>query len=220
MARQTASSEDLSPFALQQGRAKKRNNAIVAMVCGLVPAAILAAFSPASARHWLIGLLIGVVWANGFEYVYHRWLLHRPRSAFAKGHILHHSMVGQPEEPEHVTLGSSPLNVALLFASNGTLLAALEALLRPGISAGVLVGWASYMIATEEIHWRIHLGERLPLLLRWSREYHFSHHDYPNARYNIFLPLFDILFGNYTLRSVTRSSSSFLAEPVHRTLPR
>ena len=219
MARQTASSDDLSPFALQQGRAKKRNNAIVAIVCGFAPAAILVALSPASARHWLIGLLIGLVWANGFEYVYHRWLLHRPRSAFAKGHILHHSMVGQPEEPEHVTLGSSPLSVVLLFVINGLLLAMFEALLRPGISAGVLVGWAVYMVATEEIHWRIHLGERLPPWLRWSREYHFSHHDYPNARYNIFLPLFDILFGNYKPRRITPGSSSFLAEPVHRTLP-
>lgn len=220
MARQTASSEDLSPFALQQGRAKKRNNAIVAIVCGFAPAAILAAFSPASARHWLVGLLIGVVWANGFEYIYHRWLLHRPRSTFAKGHILHHSMVSQPEEPEHVTLGSSPLNVALLFVINGILLAMLEALLHPGISAGVLVGWAVYMVATEEIHWRIHLGEWLPPVLNCTRKYHFSHHDYPNARYNIFLPLFDVLFGNYKPRRLTPGSSSFLAEPVHRTLPR
>ena len=193
---------------------------MVAFVCGFVPVATLVAFSPSSARHWLVGFLIGVVWANGFEYAYHRWLLHRPRSIFGKGHILHHSMVGQPEEPEHVTLGSSPLNVALLFVGNGILLAALEVLLRPGISVGVLMGWAVYTIATEEIHWRIHLGEGLPPWLQWSREYHFSHHDYPNARYNIFLPLFDVLFGNYKLRSVTGNSSSFPVAPVHRTLLR
>ena len=221
MGDQMAVSGDLSYFALKQGRVKKRNNAIAAFICGVVPATILAVLSPASARHWLIGFVIGLVWANGFEYAYHRWLLHRPRSIFGKGHILHHRMVGQPEEPEHVTLGSSPLNVALLFVSNGILLLAIEALLRTRISAGVLMGWAVYMIATEEVHWRIHLGEWLPPILRRSRDYHFSHHDYPNARYNVFLPLFDLLFGNYKLRSVARRSpSSSPVEPVHQTLQR
>jgi hypothetical protein len=210
---------DLSQFALKQGRVKKRNNAIAALICGVVPAAILAVLTPASARHWLIGFVIGVVWANGFEYIYHRWLLHRPRSSFGKGHILHHSTLGQAEEPEHVTLGSSPLNVALLFVGNGILLVAMEALLRTGISAGVLLGWATYMIATEEIHWRIHLGGWLPPFLRWSRLYHFSHHDYPNARYNVFFPLFDLLGGNYRLQSPVRSSSSSPAAPVHQILP-
>lgn len=215
-----AISEALSHFALKQGRVKKRNNAIAAFICGLVPATIFAVLSPASVRHWLIGFFIGLVWANGFEYAYHRWLLHRPRSMFGKGHILHHSMVGQPDEPEHVTLGSSAVNVVLLFVSNGILLLAIEALLRTGISVGVLMGWTVYMIATEEIHWRIHLGEWLPPLLRRSRDYHFSHHDYPNARYNVFFPLFDLLCGNYRLHNPARSSSSSPVEPVHQTLQR
>ena len=36
----------------------------------------------------------------------------------------------------------------------------------------------------------------LPPGLRFARAYHMSHHDYSNTRYNVFLPLFDMLFGN------------------------
>jgi hypothetical protein len=60
----------------------------------------------------------------------------------------------------------------------------------------MLIAFAVYFIVVEEVHWRIHLGGWLPALLTSARSYHLAHHDIPNARYNIFLPLFDLLFGN------------------------
>jgi len=196
-----ASSGVVSDVAFEAGHAKRRNNAIAAIFSGLVPAIFLACFIRDVARHWVIGLCIGLVWANGFEYAYHRWLLHRPRSSFARGHLLHHSTMGQADEREHVTLGSSALNIAILFVSHGIVLLAADAILGIGITPGVLIGWTTYLIVAEEIHWRIHLGERLPVTLQWSRAYHFSHHDYPNARYNVFFPLFDLIFGSFELRN-------------------
>lgn len=64
------------------------------------------------------------------------------------------------------------------------------------ILSGVRIGWSVYLIATEEIHWRIHMNGWLPLGLRFARAYHMSHHGIPNSRYNVFLPLFDYLFGS------------------------
>src|SRR5215469_3859677 len=63
-----------------------------------------------------------------------------------------------------------------------------------GLLSGVFVAWSIYLIVTEEIHWRIHMNGWLPPGLGFARAYHLSHHDVPNSRYNVFLPLFDFLF--------------------------
>ena len=187
-------SSELRAVALRLGRAKKRNNAIVALLSGLLPASALWFIFPFRWERWLAGLAIGLVWGNAFEYVYHRWLLHRPHSRLAQGHLEHHMHVGTDEEAEHVSLGKSPPHIALLFATNGALVIAIDILIYLGISPGIFLGWTLYLIAAEEIHWRIHMNEWLPLGLGFARTYHMSHHDLPNARFNVFLPLFDWLF--------------------------
>jgi hypothetical protein len=95
-----------------------------------------------------------------------------------------------------VSLGRSPFQIALLFASNGIVVVALDVLLRLRIAPSIFVGWTLYLIAAEEIDWRIHMDGWLPPGLRFARAYHMSHHDRPNTRYNVFLPLFDFVFGN------------------------
>ena len=86
-----------------------------------------------------------------------------------------------------------------------------DEMLQLGVTPGVLTGWTTYLIAAEEIHWRIHLGERLSAVLRWSRAYHFTHHDCPNARYNVFFPLFDFIFGSFELGNAGKKIAQ--AEP-------
>ena len=68
-------------------------------------------------------------------------------------------------------------------------------LFRFGIAPGIFVGFSVYFITVEEIHWRIHLGEWLPPVVGTSRAYHLAHHARPDARFNIFLPLWDLAFG-------------------------
>lgn len=187
---------EVKVVAIEHGRAKKRNNAIVALLSGALPAVILSFYLPTNWQRWIIGITIGLVWGNGFEYAYHRWLLHWPQSSFGKGHLEHHMNVGTPEEAEHVNLGKSPLHIIPLFLSNGLLIITIDRLLDLRITPGIMVGWSLYLIAAEEIHWRIHLQEWLPPGLRFARAYHMGHHDIPNARYNVFLPLFDFVFGN------------------------
>lgn len=193
-------STELSDLALRHGLAKKRNNAIVAVLSGALPGVILTFYLPVNWELWLLGLIIGLVWANAFEYAYHRWLLHRPRSSLGRGHLEHHANVGTAEEAEHVSLGKSPPHIAILFASNGIIVTLIDFLLGLGITPGIFIGWTGYLIAAEEIHWRIHMQGWLPPGLRFARAYHMGHHNIPNARYNVFLPLFDFLFGNSVLR--------------------
>jgi Fatty acid hydroxylase superfamily len=194
-----ASVPEMTEIALQHGRVKKRNNAIAAILCGAVLAILLSFRFSASGKQWLLGLIVGLSWGNAFEYVYHRWLLHRPRNRLGAGHQRHHAQIGTPEEAEHVALITSPLNVFLLFAINLALAYPICFLLGlRGMLAGIFLGWTIYLIAAEEIHWRIHRNTWLPPGLRFARAYHMSHHDIPNSRYNVFLPLFDFLFGNTT----------------------
>ena len=146
---------------------------------------------------WFFGLIAGLIWGNAFEYLYHRWLLHRSGSPLGAGHREHHAQIGTSEQAEHVALISSPVNIVLLFVINGVPAFLITSLIGlRGILPGVFIGWAVYLIATEEIHWRIHMNGWLPPGLRFARAYHMSHHARPNSRYNVFLPLFDLLFGN------------------------
>ena len=190
---------ELTEIAVRHGRDKKRKNAIAALLCGAVPALLLSFYSGSATnwKLWLLGLTVGLIWGDAFEYVYHRWLLHRPRSPLGTEHHQHHAQIGTPGQAEHVALISSPLNILLLFVINGVpaFLVATRLGLG-GILAGVFIGWAVYLIVTEEIHWRIHMNGSLPPGLRFARAYHMSHHDIPNSRYNVFLPLFDLLFGS------------------------
>jgi sterol desaturase/sphingolipid hydroxylase (fatty acid hydroxylase superfamily) len=203
---------ELTEIAVRHGRDKKRKNAIAALLCGAVPAVLLTFYSGSAAgwELWLLGFIVGLVWGDAFEYVYHRWLLHRPRGPLGPGHHEHHARIGTPEEAEHVALISSPLNILLLFVINGIpafLVASRMSLW--GILSGVFIGWTVYVIVTEEIHWRIHMNGWLPPGLRFARAYHMNHHDIPTSRYNVFLPLFDLLFG-----SAGRGSSKVPVRPA------
>jgi len=187
---------EIRDLAFKHGRTKKRNNAIVALLSGAVPGLILNYYIPSDAKHWVLGLAIGLIWGNAFEYAYHRWLLHLPHSSFGRGHREHHMSVATPEEAEHVSLGRRPYHIALLFASNGIIVIVVDLLLGLRLTPGIFVGWTVYLIVAEEIHWRIHLDGWLPPGLRCARAYHMSHHEIPNTRYNVFLPVFDFLLGS------------------------
>ncbi len=193
---------ELREITILHGRAKKRNNAIAALLCGGLPALLLTCYSSSpSWRLWLAGITVGLLWGNAFEYSYHRWLLHRPRNPLGTGHVKHHAHTGTSDEAEHVALISSPVNVVLLFAIDTFFALPIAFLLGiRGILPGVFIGWTLYLIAAEEIHWRIHMDGWLPPALQSARAYHMSHHDIPNSRYNVFLPLFDLLFGNTEVR--------------------
>lgn len=180
--------------AIQRGLTKKRRNAIAAVLCGTLPAVLLSFYRFVDWESWFFGVLLGVIWGNAFEYAYHRWFLHQSGSPLSSGHREHHAQIGMPDAPEHTALASSPQNVLLLFVVNGVpaLLICFATGLW-GILPGVFIGWMIYLISTEEIHWRIHMDRPLPAILQFARKYHLSHHDVPNSRYNVFLPLCDVV---------------------------
>ena len=186
---------EIRDAAIRRGQGKKRNNAIAAVFCGAIPTLWLGLQSHPTWHSWLLGLTIGLIWGNAFEYAYHRFLLHRPRTQHGAAHQEHHAQIATPHEAEFVALISSPANIVLLFVINGIPAFLISFLLGfQKILCGVFIGWAVYVILCEEIHWRIHMKGWLPPGLHFARAYHMSHHDIPNSRFNVFLPLFDLLF--------------------------
>lgn len=179
--------------AIEQARATKTANAVTAVLAGILPAALLAVVFPSSPLAAALGFLLGLGWANAFEYFYHRFWLHHTLGRLARGHQKHHAVTGTPHEAEKINFGESPLWVLLLFALNGIPVAAAEWWVRLGIAPGVLAAFVLYFLAVEEIHWRIHLGGWLPGGLRKAREYHLAHHRRADGKFNVFLPLFDWL---------------------------
>lgn len=180
---------------IARARRAKRLNALAAVLSGGLPALILSLNSHSTPGEFLLGFLIGLIWANGFEYAYHRFLLHLPNSFLARRHREHHLAAGTPFDIEHLNFVESPPWVLLMFVTNGVLAVAADLLFGLGLVPGTLIAFAAYYLAAEEMHWRIHLGGWLPPGLRALREYHLAHHDRPDARFNVFLPLFDWLFG-------------------------
>ncbi len=175
------------------GRATNTKNAVTAALCGTVPAALLGWRHLPSAWMWAIGLAIGFVWANGFEYALHRWPLHWPGTWTGDGHMLHHSTLGQANEPLYVNLAGRPLLVIAMFVLNVWPFLLADRYLRISVTPGALISFAVYFILTEEIHWRFHMGGWMPRWLAAARARHMAHHDVPTSDFAIFLPWFDIL---------------------------
>jgi putative flippase GtrA len=177
----------------------KRRNAITAFLSGSILAAIvleLAHFDPRELDplRLVAGFLAGVLYANGFEYVLHRFFLHWGEGFLVQRHGLHHDTAGAAEEPRYVNFATSPWVVVLVFVLNALPVFALEFFLRTGFAVGIFAGFTLYFIAYEEIHWRFHLGGWLPGSLRAARNHHMLHHGGFEGRYNVFLPIFDWVF--------------------------
>ncbi|HVA95419.1 MAG TPA: sterol desaturase family protein [Candidatus Dormibacteraeota bacterium] len=148
---------------------------------------------PHSIAGILSGLVAGFIYANGFEYVLHRFLLHSGHGIFAGQHRVHHTTWNAPEAARYVNFSSNPWGVVALFFANAMPFLILQWIFHNGWVAGVFASFAIYYAAFEEIHWRTHMGGWLPEWLRPAARHHLLHHARDTERFNVFLPLFDRL---------------------------
>ena len=184
---------------IARARKVKRRNAVTALLIGSFLTLGLfklghldwRAFGPLRVAE---GFLAGVLYANAFEYVLHRFFLHWGEGFLVRRHGLHHDTAGAPEEPRYVNFATSPWVVVLVFVLNAVPVWALEAFLHPGLAVGIFAGFTIYFIAYEEIHWRFHIDGWLPGWMRAARHHHMLHHGGFEGRYNVFLPIFDWIF--------------------------
>jgi hypothetical protein len=180
-----------------RSRAIKRRNALTALATGgllVVYAGRTYGFGQSHGAGILLGLLAGLLYANLFEYVLHRFPLHWGSGFLAGRHALHHDSEGTPQEARYVNFATSPWVVVLLFVSNALPVLGMERIFHFGLAPGMLAAFTAYYILYEEIHWRMHLGGWLPKWMRGARHHHMLHHGGFEGRYNVFLPLCDWVF--------------------------
>jgi hypothetical protein len=178
-----------------RGLRTKRNNLIAAFLSGFSLVLVSVKFVPPSRTGFLFGLLAGFVYANGFEYCLHRFLLHCGCGFFSQQHMVHHSTLKSPDAARYVNFSRNAWGVVGLFCANALPFLMLQRIFHNGWVAGVFVSFALYYIAFEEIHWRTHMGGWLPAWLQPAARHHLRHHADDTGHFNVFLPLFDWLTG-------------------------
>jgi hypothetical protein len=180
-----------------EGLKIKRNNLWAALLSGAFLVWIASRISPQSVAGTGIGFVAGFFYANAFEYCLHRFILHAGRGFFGKQHMVHHETLNAPEMARYVNFSSNPLGVVALFAVNAAPFLLLQWIFRATWTAGMFSAFALYYIAFEEIHWRTHMGGRLPKWLRFAARHHMMHHAHDTGRYNVFLPICDRLVESF-----------------------
>jgi Fatty acid hydroxylase superfamily len=190
------SDDAIRTAANAQGLRTKRNNLVVAALSGLTFFAISIIVVPhvkISTTKFFLGAVAGFLYANGFEYCLHRFLLHACHGVFAQQHMVHHNSLQSPEAARYVNFSSNPWGVVALFVANAIPFLMLEWITHAAWIIGIFPSFALYYVAFEEIHWRSHMGGWLPRWLRPAAKHHMRHHARDTGRFNVFLPIFDWL---------------------------
>lgn len=163
-----------------------------------------------------IGFLSGVTFASLFEWVLHRYFMHRPTAGFRypfERHALVHHRIFKADHTYHLIHEHDKETVPMAWW-NGPVLVALTlvpflilALMvqKWGILCGAAVASAGYYAAYEYMHWCMHLPrkrqlERSGIFFRLNG-HHLLHHRYMHKNFNVVLPLADLCLGTLMLRS-------------------
>src|ERR1700682_1941033 len=126
-----------------QGLRIKRNNLIAALLSGLALVFISVEFVAPSRTGFLFGLLAGFVYANGFEYCLHRFLLHCGRGVFSQQHMVHHTSLKSPDAARYVNFSSNPWGVVALFCANAAPFWLLQRIFHYDWTGGVFASFAT-----------------------------------------------------------------------------
>lgn len=154
--------------------------------------------------------LISIVFASFFEWILHKYFMHRPFGRFDyafNAHALVHHKKFKADHTYHLQKEEDKRTIPMAWW-NGPLL-----ILISGIPFD-LVGWflgtwaipitaaaviGMYYGAYEYLHWCMHLPKRRRLEFSWPfrrlNGHHLLHHRYMRKNFNVVLPLADLCLG-------------------------
>ena len=114
------SDDAIRTAAYAQGLRTKRNNLIVASLSGFTLLLISTRVLPhsISLKGFLFGLVAGLVYANGFEYCLHRFLLHSGPEFSLSNTWCITPRCNLPRRARYVNFSSNPWGVVALFFAN------------------------------------------------------------------------------------------------------
>src|SRR5215213_4090142 len=168
--------------------------------------------SGASSLPAAAGLFVGGLLTWGlYEYVTHRWVLHREPKAEGFNlpgnltHLRHHADPNSLQRLNVQLSESVPVCVVyflLAWALAGSWQAATH------LYTGLIAGYFFY----EYLDYQAHHGTSRGRLTRYFRKYHLQHHHHDaTVRFGVTSPLFDYLFGTFHIEqreSVSRTRAA------------
>lgn len=187
------------------------------------------ALVPSALLFFASAFLAGFVYSSFFEWVLHRFLMHRPLGFFRypfRAHALTHHQTFGGKESYHLldpknrkVIRMAWWNAPLLLALHAPLaLLASQAAGSWWVGAGFLAAFLSYYGLYEYFHWCMHVPQRRwfqsTRLFRWVDGHHRMHHIQPTKNLNVVLPLADVVFRTRLAWSAYRGQSQAKIAPV------
>jgi hypothetical protein len=163
----------------------------------------------------ILGFVGGVVYASFFEWVLHKYVMHRPLGKFEypfRAHALVHHHIFRADESYHLRNVADKKTVPMAWW-NGPLLILLHLpamwaigwLIGHPIVIGAASAMAVYYATYEYIHWCMHVPrtrnvERTGVFFRLNG-HHLLHHRYMHKNFNVVIPLADLCLGSLLRRA-------------------
>jgi hypothetical protein len=163
-----------------------------------------------------IGFVVAVIFASFFEWILHRYVMHRPVGPFDyafKAHAVVHHQIFKADHTYHLHDEKDKHTIAMAWWNGPVLVVCCQIPFvlwslaggHWGIVAGSVIACCAYYGAYEYMHWCMHLPkkrniERSGIYFRLNG-HHLLHHRYMHKNFNVVLPLADLLLGTLLLRS-------------------
>jgi hypothetical protein len=162
------------------------------------------------------GFLIATVYASFFEWLLHRFVMHRPVGKFDysfRAHAIIHHQTFKSDHTYHLINEADKWTIPMAWWNGPVLIAVTQIpfLIASsitgswGVVCGSLLACCAYYGAYEYMHWCMHLPkkrniERSGIYFRLNG-HHLLHHRYMHKNFNVVLPLADLCLGTLLLRS-------------------
>lgn len=160
--------------------------------------------------------MIATVYASLFEWILHRFIMHRPvkffRYPFERHHLVHHHIF-KADETYHLINEEDKYTIPMAWWNGPALIAigiipfvfAAVWLKSWGFVCGSALACSGYYAAYEYMHWCMHLPKKRPVersgIFFRLNGHHLLHHRYMGKNFNVVLPLADLCLGTLLLRS-------------------
>jgi hypothetical protein len=163
-----------------------------------------------------IGVFPNIAFASFFEWVLHKYVMHRPLGSFRyafQAHAVVHHKTFKADHSYHLIHEHDKHTIPMAWWNGPVLImiGALPTILFSAITghwallAGALAAFIAYYGTYEYIHWCMHLPKKRnvekPWLFRKLNGHHLLHHRYMHKNFNVVLPLADLCLGTLMLRS-------------------
>jgi hypothetical protein len=163
-----------------------------------------------------VAFIIATVYASFFEWILHRFIMHKPVKFFRypfERHALVHHHIFKADETYHLINEEDKWTIPMAWWNGPALIAVgmipyvigSVFLKSWGFATGAFIACSAYYAAYEYMHWCMHLPrkrsvERSGIFFRLNG-HHLLHHRYMGKNFNVVLPLADLCLGTLLLRS-------------------